>query len=167
MEPYIIERRRSRHRSAWLGSVTEVNELALTFFTPSFLCHLLDVTRQVFFCFLGFLFSTFLLYAIASILLSSLAYPAFVSPVSPSRCLSHSVPPFHHADSGRSGGEGERGRHRDQRSSELPHRPCCRCQEPQGALIKNSPQLLLPLPPRLSFLLQLTAACHAISIEAI
>lgn len=60
-----------------------------------------------------------------------------------SACLSPSVSPFHHADSGRSGAEGERGRHRDQRTPELPHRPGCRCQEPQGALIKNSPQLLV------------------------
>lgn len=145
MEPYIIERRCSRYHSAWLGSVTEVNELALTFFSPSCLCHLLDMT------FFG-LFTLYLfLNAIGSVLLSSLTYPAFVSPVSASRCLSHSVPPFHHADSGRSGGEGEGGRHRDQRSPELPHRPCCRCQESQGALIKNSPQLLLPLssPPLL------------------
>lgn len=49
MEQYIIERRCSRYHSAWLGSVTEVNELALTFFSPSCLCHLLDMTRQVFF----------------------------------------------------------------------------------------------------------------------
>lgn len=58
--------------------------------------------------------------------------------------------PFHPADSGRSGAEGEGGRHRDQRSPEFPHRPGCRCQEPQGALIKNSPQLLLLLPPLLA-----------------
>lgn len=53
--------------------------------------------------------------------------------------------PFYPADSGRSGAEGEGGRHRDQRAPEFPHRPGCRCQEPQGALIKNSPQLLLLL----------------------
>lgn len=91
------------------------------------------------------------------------------SPYTPARpCLSPSVLPFHLADSGRSGAEGERGRHRDQRTPEFPHRPSCCCQEPQGALIKNSPQLLvvsLSLP--LSFLLRLTAVHDTISIEAI
>lgn len=36
-------------------------------------------------------------------------------------------------DSGWSGGEGEGGRDWNQCSSELPHRPCCGCQKPQGA----------------------------------
>lgn len=67
----------------------------------------------------------------------------------PSPCLSPSVLPFHLADSGRSGAKDEGGRHRDQRSSEFPHRPGCRCQKPQGALIKNSPQLLVVSPPLL------------------
>lgn len=57
--------------------------------------------------------------------------------------LSPSVLPFHLADAGRPGAEGEGGGHRDQRAPELPLRPGCRRQEPQGALIKNSPQLLV------------------------
>lgn len=83
-----------------------------------------------------------------------------------SPCLLPSVLPFHLADSGRSGAEDEGGRHWDQCSPEFPHRPGCRCQEPQGALIKNSPQLLAVCSPLL-FLLQLTAAHDTISIEAI
>lgn len=83
----------------------------------------------------------------------------------PPPCLSSSVLPFHVADSGWSGAEGEGGRHRDQRSPEFPHRPGCRCQEPQGALIKNSPQLLvvsLPpsSPPLLSPLAHSCTRCH-------
>lgn len=45
---------------------------------------------------------------------------------------------FSHIDSGWSGAEGEGGWDWDQCETELPHRPGCRCQEPQGALMKYS-----------------------------
>lgn len=50
------------------------------------------------------------------------------------------LPPlsFSHIDSGWSGAEGEGGWDWDQCETELPHRPGCRCQEPQGALMKYS-----------------------------
>lgn len=103
---------------------------------------------------LAILFLTFLIYTFLLsffIISTSLCLSNLLLPPPSSPRLSPSVPPFHHADSGRSGAEGEGGRHRDQRSPELPHRPGCRCQEPQGALIKNSPQLLVasPSPPLL------------------
>lgn len=50
------------------------------------------------------------------------------------------LPPlsFSHIDSGWSGAEGEGGWDWDQCETELPHWPGCRCQEPQGALMKYS-----------------------------
>lgn len=91
MEPYIIERRCSRYHSAWLGSVTEVNELALTFFSPSCLCHLLDMTHQVFFWSfysLPFFSMSSVLFCWAPSLIQPLSHPYLPLAV----CLTPSLP---------------------------------------------------------------------------